>query len=141
MGAGGGPAVVLPSVNSTITFTGLVPVSNSWVAVAKASPWLVLPPAVRASTAPFSWLTEAVKGASTTADEEKLTTPMRVPEPKSPLPLPSSVACCMMSIKVSDPSFMAASGTPDMLPERSSTNTISVGFSMMSGAAVSASVT
>ena len=34
-----------------------------------------------------------LKEVSATAVEEKLTTPMRVPEPKFPLPLPSSVAC------------------------------------------------
>ena len=66
--------------------------------------------------------------------------PIRLPEPIWPSWV-LSVASSMMSIKVFAPSFMLASGTPSMLPERSSTNTMSVGLETISGAAVNASVT
>ena len=46
----------------------------------------------------------------------------------------------MISIKVLAPTFISAKGAPLMLPERSSTRTISVGFSTISGAAVRARV-
>ena len=44
-------------------------------------------------------------------------------------------------MNVFTPSFMLASGVPAMLPERSRTSAISVGLVIISGAAVSASVT
>ena len=47
----------------------------------------------------------------------------------------------MISMKAFAPSFRLASAEPAMLPERSSTSTISVGLAMISGAAVSDSVT
>ena len=47
----------------------------------------------------------------------------------------------MMSINFFAPFFMLVSGLPAMLPERSSTSTMSVGVLLMSGEADSASVT
>ena len=140
MGAGGAPMVVLPSVNRTMILALGEAGSNSWVALAKASAWLVLPPAVRPSTAVFRASTEVVSWVLATAVLEKLTTPIRLPEPIWPS-LVLSVASSMRSIKVLAPSFKFASGLPVMLPERSRTRTISVGLETMSGAAVSARVT
>ena len=125
-GAGGSLAVVLPSVNITITLALPEGGLNSSVALANASAWLVLPPADRASTASFRVSTEVMSAASTEAVSAKLTIPIRLPEPIYPSCTPS-VASSMMSIKVLAPSFMLASGAPAMLPERSSTSTMSVG--------------
>ena len=47
--------------------------SNSCVAFANPSAWLVEPPDVRLSTAVFSVATEVVKEVSTVAESEKLT--------------------------------------------------------------------
>ncbi len=65
--------------------------------------------------------------------------PMRLPEPICPSGAPP-VASLMISINVFAPSFKLASAEPLMLPERSSTSTISVGLETISGAAVSDSV-
>ena len=73
--------VVLPSVNSTMTLALGEAGSNSWVALAKASAWLVLPPADRPSTAAFRASTEVISWVLATAVLEKLTTPIRLPEP------------------------------------------------------------
>ena len=139
-GAGGGPAVVFPSVNMTMTLALLEAGSNRPAAVEKASAWLVFPPAVRASTASFRSATEVMSWVSAVADPAKLTMPMRLPEPICPSAAPS-VASSMMSMKVSAPAFMLARGRPVMLPDRSRTRTMSVGLDMMSGAAVRARVT
>ena len=74
------------------------------------------------------------------AVSEKLTIPMELPFPIVPSWEPS-VAWSMMSIKALAPSFMFSSGLPAMLPERSSTSTISVGLDEISGEAESARVT
>ena len=100
---------------------------------------MVLPPAFRASTPFFSVSTEVMSWVLAMAVSAKLTTAIRLPEPISSGAPP--VASAMMSIKVLDPSFMLLRGTPAMLPERSSSSTMSVGFEMISGAAVSARVT
>ena len=114
--------------------------SNSEIAFVKASAWLVLPPADRASTAFFSVATEVISWVSCTAVLEKLTMPMRLPEPISPDAWPP-VDSEMISINVLAPVFMLASGSPVMLPDRSSTRAMSVGLVTISGAAVSARVT
>ena len=127
--------MVLPSVNMTITFWLEEGMVKSWDAWKKASAWLVEPPATRLSTADFRSATDVISGALTVAVSEKLTIPMRLPEPICPSLFPS-VASSMISMKVLAPSFMLASGVPLMLPERSSTRTMSAGFSKISGAAV-----
>lgn len=139
-GAGGPPVVVLPSVNRTMTLASGEAGSKSWAALVKASAWLVLPAAARLSTAAFRVSTEVMSWVSAVAVLPKLTMPRRLPEPIWPSWL-LSVASSMMSMKVLAPSFMAARGVPIMLPERSSTSTMSVGLEMISGAAVRARVT
>ena len=101
---------------------------------------MVLPSATRASTAFLSASTEVMSCVLSIAVSAKLTMPIRLPEPICPLAVPP-VDSAMMSIKVLAPVFMLESGVPVMLPERSSTRTISVGLVIISGAAVSASVT
>lgn len=132
--------MVLPSVNRTITLALLEAGSNRAVASSKASAWLVFPPAVRLSTAVFRLSTEVMSCVSAVAVLAKLTIPMRLPDPIWPSSAPS-VASSIMSMNVLAPIFMFAKGAPVMLPERSSTKTISVGFETMSGAAVKASDT
>lgn len=139
-GAGGGPTVVFPSVNMTMTRAFEEAGSKSWAAVEKASAWLVSPPASRLSTADFKLATEVIRWVLVVAESAKLTIPMRLPEPIFPSWL-LSVASSIISIKVFAPAFILARGDPVILPERSSTKTISVGFEAMSGAAESARVT
>lgn len=140
MGAAGGPAVVFPSVNITMTLALDEAGSNSPTALVKASAWLVGPPAVRASTAASRSATEVISWVSAVAVPAKLTMPMRLPEPMIPSAVPS-VASSMISMKVFAPTFRSARGWPAMLPERSSTSTMSVGLVEMSGAADRARVT
>lgn len=139
IGVGGAPTVVFPSVNITITLAFDDVGSNSCTALVKASAWLVSPPAEMPSTAALSVATEVISCASTLALLAKLTMPMRLPEPifQSELSVDSSI----ISMNVFAPAFIFASGAPVMLPERSKTSTISVGFETISGVAVSASVT
>ena len=132
--------VVFPSVNMTMTLALLELGSNRAVACSNASAWLVLPPADRASTAPFKSATEVISWVSCTAVSAKLTMPMRLPAPISPAGWPP-VDSAMISIKVFAPAFILARGVPAILPERSSTRAISTGFDIISGAAVRASVT
>ena len=102
MGAGGGPAVVLPSVNMTMTLALVEAASNSWIAWVKASAWLVEPPAERLSTASLRVATEVISCVLAVAVSAKLTIPMWLPEPMFPSFTPS-VASSMMSIKVLAP--------------------------------------
>ena len=139
-GAGGGPAVVFPSVNMTMTFALEEAGSKSWTASAKASAWLVEPPAVSPSTADFRSSTEVIICVSAAAVLAKLTMAIRLPEPIFPS-WELSVASSIMSIKVFAPIFMFSRGTPAILPERSRTRAISVGLDAMSGAAARARVT
>ena len=138
-GAGGRPAVVLPSVNMTMTLALEEDGSNRSMALVKASAWLVLPPALSESTAFFRVSTEVMSWVLAVAVLAKLTTPMWLPEPiwsgKPP------VAWAMISMKLLAPSFRFSRGSPSMLPERSKVSTISVGLATISGAAVMASVT
>lgn len=83
-GAGGKPAVVLPSVNRTITLALFEDGSNIWVALVNASPWLVLPPADKPSTAAFRASTDVISCVSAVAELEKLTMAILLPEPISP---------------------------------------------------------
>lgn len=131
-GAGGGPAVVLPSVNMTMIWPLEEDGSKSEAAVEKAAAWLVVPPADSPWTAAFRSETEVIRLVSAVAELEKLVMAIRLPEP---MPAPPPVDWAMMSMKVSAPSFMLASGTPAILPDRSSTSTISTGFSTILGAA------
>ena len=130
----------MPSVNMTMTFALLELGSKSEMALEKASAWLVLPAAARASTAFFRVSTEVMSCVLSIAVSAKLTMPIWLPKPIWPLAVPP-VDSAMMSMKVLAPVFILASGVPVMLPERSSTRTMSVGFAIISGAAVSASVT
>ena len=114
--------------------------SKSDTAVVKASAWLVEPPAVRPATASFRSATEVMSCVSAVAVLAKLTIPIRLPEPMVPSPAPS-VASSMISINVSAPAFMFSRGLPAMLPDRSSTRTISAGLAEISGAAERARVT
>ena len=132
--------MVFPSVNMTITFALPELGENRAVAWAKASAWLVLPPADKASTASFSVSTEVIIWVSWVAVSAKLTIPMRLPAPISPVGWPP-VDWAMISINVFAPAFILTSGVPAILPERSRTRAISTGLDMISGAAVSASVT
>ena len=101
---------------------------------------MVEPPALRLSTAVFSVSTEVISWVFWVAVSAKLTMPIRLPEPIWPS-CELSVASSMMSINFFAPFFMLVSGLPDILPERSSTSTMSVGVLLMSGEADSASVT
>lgn len=76
--------MVLPSVNITMTFALLELGSKSPTALSKASAWLVLPPATRASTAFFRASTEVIIWVFCMAVLAKLTMPMWLPEPISP---------------------------------------------------------
>ena len=136
MGTAEPPAVLCPSVNMTMTLAFDDIGSNSPAAVAKASAWLVDPPAVSAFTAAFRSATEVISCVSAVALSAKLTMAIRLPDPIVPSCV-LSVASSMMSIKVSAPDFIFASGLPAMLPERSSTRTISTGLLVISGAAAS----
>ena len=113
--------------------------SKSDTAVVKASAWLVEPPAVRPATASFRSATEVMSCVSAVAVLAKLTIPIRLPEPM--VPSAPSVASSMISINVSAPAFMFSRGLPAMLPDRSSTRTISAGLAEISGAAERARLT
>ena len=84
--------------------------------------------------------TEVIKDVSWVAVSAKLTTPMRLPLPISPEDAPP-VASAMMSTNASAPFFILVNASPVILPERSSTRTMSVGFVIISGDAVSDNVT
>ena len=139
-GLGGGPAVVFPSVNMTMTLAFVEAGSNSWIAFSKASAWFVDPPAERLSTAVFKSATEVISCVSAVAVFAKLTIPIRLPDPICPS-WALSVASSIISINVFAPAFILARGDPAMLPERSSTRAMSVGFEEISGAAERARVT
>ena len=140
MGLGSGPTVVSPSVNITITRALVEGAASSSDALVKASAWLVLPPAVSASTAAFRSATEVISWVSCVAVLAKLTTAMRLPEPIWPSCVPS-VASSIMSINAFAPFFRFASALPAILPDRSRISTMSVGFDTISGAAVNDSFT
>ena len=131
--------MVTPSVNMTITFALVLAGSNSASALVNASAWLVEPPALNASTAALRSATEVINPVSCTAVSAKLTIPIRLPLPICPSCAPS-VASSMMSMNTLAASFRLGRLCA-ILPERSRISTISVGFVVMSGAAVSASVT
>ena len=83
-GAGGAPAVVLPSVNITMTLALEEAGSKSWIALEKASAWLVAPPAARPSTTFFKVSVEVMSPVSAVAILAKLTIPIWLPEPIFP---------------------------------------------------------
>ena len=118
--------MVLPSVNRTITLAFADWGSKSCIAAEKAAAWLVEPEASSASAASLRAATEVISCVSAVAASAKLTIPILLPEPICPSIVPS-VASSMMSMKVLAPAFMLASGAPLILPERSSTSTMSVG--------------
>ena len=132
--------MVFPSVNIMITLALEEAGSKSWIALEKASAWLVAPPAISPSTAFFKSSVEVISPVSATATLAKLTIPMWLPEPIFPS-WELSVDSSIISIKVFAPSFILARGLPVMLPERSSTRTMSVGLEEISGAAESPRVT
>ncbi len=124
--------VVLPSVNRTMIFCALEAGSNSSPALVNASAWLVEPAAVRLLTAAFKAATDVISWVSCVAVLAKLTTAIRLPPPIWPSWLATGGLCKDVNEGIRT-GLHAGQRNASHALDRSSTRTISAGFSIMSG--------